>query len=157
MRPVMELTLACDHRILYGADAAAFLARIRELLEQPSRSRSERGQPKRLAAVDARWATRVGVAARRRGGCWSVSTNRHSARRVGRPARRCGKVRRRLAWCRPAPSPAAYAGSCARTKRRDGPHLRRAGRSSADDRAAVGEAAATRPPRAHEAASAVPA
>jgi pyruvate dehydrogenase E2 component (dihydrolipoamide acetyltransferase) len=31
----MELTLACDHRILYGADAAEFLARIRERLEQP--------------------------------------------------------------------------------------------------------------------------
>jgi len=31
----LELNLTCDHRILYGADAAAFLARIRELLEQP--------------------------------------------------------------------------------------------------------------------------
>ena len=31
----MTLTLACDHRILYGADAAQFLARIRELLEEP--------------------------------------------------------------------------------------------------------------------------
>jgi pyruvate dehydrogenase E2 component (dihydrolipoamide acetyltransferase) len=32
---VMTITLACDHRILYGADAAQFLARIRELLESP--------------------------------------------------------------------------------------------------------------------------
>jgi len=32
---VMTITLACDHRILYGADAAQFLARIRELLENP--------------------------------------------------------------------------------------------------------------------------
>ena len=32
---VMPLTLVCDHRILYGADAAAFLARIRERLERP--------------------------------------------------------------------------------------------------------------------------
>jgi pyruvate dehydrogenase E2 component (dihydrolipoamide acetyltransferase) len=32
---LMRLTLTCDHRILYGADAAQFLARIRELLEQP--------------------------------------------------------------------------------------------------------------------------
>ena len=32
----MTLTLACDHRILYGAEAAQFLARIRELLETPS-------------------------------------------------------------------------------------------------------------------------
>jgi pyruvate dehydrogenase E2 component (dihydrolipoamide acetyltransferase) len=34
-RQLMTLTLSCDHRILYGADAAEFLARIRELLEQP--------------------------------------------------------------------------------------------------------------------------
>jgi pyruvate dehydrogenase E2 component (dihydrolipoamide acetyltransferase) len=33
----MTLTLTCDHRILYGADAARFLAAIRELLEQPLR------------------------------------------------------------------------------------------------------------------------
>ncbi|HWX95747.1 MAG TPA: dihydrolipoamide acetyltransferase family protein [Solirubrobacteraceae bacterium] len=31
----MAVTLACDHRILYGADAALLLARIRELLERP--------------------------------------------------------------------------------------------------------------------------
>ena len=31
----MTITLACDHRILYGADAAQFLARVRELLESP--------------------------------------------------------------------------------------------------------------------------
>jgi pyruvate dehydrogenase E2 component (dihydrolipoamide acetyltransferase) len=35
-RHTMILTLACDHRILYGANAAQFLARIRELLEAPS-------------------------------------------------------------------------------------------------------------------------
>ncbi len=29
----MDLTLTCDHRILFGADAAAFLGRIRDLLE----------------------------------------------------------------------------------------------------------------------------
>ena len=34
-RESMALTLVCDHRILYGADGAQFLARIRELLEQP--------------------------------------------------------------------------------------------------------------------------
>jgi pyruvate dehydrogenase E2 component (dihydrolipoamide acetyltransferase) len=32
---VMELSLACDHRILYGADAAQVLERIRRLLESP--------------------------------------------------------------------------------------------------------------------------
>jgi pyruvate dehydrogenase E2 component (dihydrolipoamide acetyltransferase) len=31
----MTLSLVCDHRILYGADGATFLARVRELLEQP--------------------------------------------------------------------------------------------------------------------------
>jgi pyruvate dehydrogenase E2 component (dihydrolipoamide acetyltransferase) len=35
-RQAMTVTLACDHRILYGADAARFLERIRELLEQPA-------------------------------------------------------------------------------------------------------------------------
>jgi len=34
-RPTIQLSLACDHRILYGADGARFLARIRELLERP--------------------------------------------------------------------------------------------------------------------------
>jgi pyruvate dehydrogenase E2 component (dihydrolipoamide acetyltransferase) len=34
-RPTINLTLACDHRILYGADGARFLARVRELLQQP--------------------------------------------------------------------------------------------------------------------------
>jgi pyruvate dehydrogenase E2 component (dihydrolipoamide acetyltransferase) len=35
-RHTMAVTLACDHRILYGADAALFLSRIRELLERPA-------------------------------------------------------------------------------------------------------------------------
>jgi pyruvate dehydrogenase E2 component (dihydrolipoamide acetyltransferase) len=35
-RSTMTVTLACDHRILYGADAARFLSRIRELLEAPA-------------------------------------------------------------------------------------------------------------------------
>jgi len=35
VRTIAKLTLTCDHRILYGADAAQFLARIRELLENP--------------------------------------------------------------------------------------------------------------------------
>jgi pyruvate dehydrogenase E2 component (dihydrolipoamide acetyltransferase) len=37
VRAIAELALACDHRILYGADGARVLARIRELLEQPLR------------------------------------------------------------------------------------------------------------------------
>ena len=35
-RNTMTVTLACDHRILYGADAAHSSARIRELLEAPA-------------------------------------------------------------------------------------------------------------------------
>jgi pyruvate dehydrogenase E2 component (dihydrolipoamide acetyltransferase) len=34
-RDTMTLSLVCDHRILYGADGAQFLARVRELLEKP--------------------------------------------------------------------------------------------------------------------------
>lgn len=34
-RRTMRVTLTCDHRILYGADAARFLGRVRELLEAP--------------------------------------------------------------------------------------------------------------------------
>jgi pyruvate dehydrogenase E2 component (dihydrolipoamide acetyltransferase) len=34
-RHTMGVTLACDHRILYGADAAEFLGRVRALLEAP--------------------------------------------------------------------------------------------------------------------------
>jgi pyruvate dehydrogenase E2 component (dihydrolipoamide acetyltransferase) len=32
---LMGLNLACDHRVLYGADGAQFLGRVRELLEEP--------------------------------------------------------------------------------------------------------------------------
>ena len=34
-RDTMNVTMVCDHRILYGADGAEFLARVRELLEKP--------------------------------------------------------------------------------------------------------------------------
>jgi pyruvate dehydrogenase E2 component (dihydrolipoamide acetyltransferase) len=30
-----KATLSCDHRILYGAEGAEFLARVRQLLEEP--------------------------------------------------------------------------------------------------------------------------
>ncbi len=36
LRHMLTLTLVCDHRILYGAEAARFLARVRELLERPA-------------------------------------------------------------------------------------------------------------------------
>ena len=32
---MMGVTLACDHRILYGTDGAIFLSRVRKLLEEP--------------------------------------------------------------------------------------------------------------------------
>ena len=35
IRNIMPITLTADHRILYGADAAEFLARVRALLESP--------------------------------------------------------------------------------------------------------------------------
>jgi pyruvate dehydrogenase E2 component (dihydrolipoamide acetyltransferase) len=35
IRPVAAMTLAADHRILYGADAAAFLVDVRRFLEHP--------------------------------------------------------------------------------------------------------------------------
>lgn len=34
-RPTVQVSLACDHRILYGADGARFLERLSELLEAP--------------------------------------------------------------------------------------------------------------------------
>jgi pyruvate dehydrogenase E2 component (dihydrolipoamide acetyltransferase) len=34
-RPTIRVALACDHRVLYGADGARFLARVREVLERP--------------------------------------------------------------------------------------------------------------------------
>ena len=35
IRQQMDVELACDHRILYGAQAAEFLARIRNVLQTP--------------------------------------------------------------------------------------------------------------------------
>jgi pyruvate dehydrogenase E2 component (dihydrolipoyllysine-residue acetyltransferase) len=34
-RDLMTVTLACDHRVVYGADGARFLSRLRDLLERP--------------------------------------------------------------------------------------------------------------------------
>jgi len=36
LRHTMTLTLVCDHRILYGAEAARFLSRVREQLQSPA-------------------------------------------------------------------------------------------------------------------------
>jgi pyruvate dehydrogenase E2 component (dihydrolipoamide acetyltransferase) len=34
-RDLISVTLTCDHRVVYGADGARFLSRLRELLERP--------------------------------------------------------------------------------------------------------------------------
>jgi pyruvate dehydrogenase E2 component (dihydrolipoamide acetyltransferase) len=34
-RETVQLSLACDHRIVYGVDGARFLARLRDRLQQP--------------------------------------------------------------------------------------------------------------------------
>ena len=34
-RDVLTVTMSCDHRVVYGADGAQFLSRLRELLERP--------------------------------------------------------------------------------------------------------------------------
>lgn len=34
-RDLMTVTLSCDHRVVYGADGAQFLSRLRDLLERP--------------------------------------------------------------------------------------------------------------------------
>ena len=80
-RHTMGVTLACDHRILYGADAAQFLARIRELLEQPARTRllgAKGSGARRAAQARAIAARRPSAGARAR---------RCRARRRGRPSR----------------------------------------------------------------------
>ncbi len=46
---LMPVNLACDHRILYGADGARFLARIRELLESRWRWRCSDGASLRFS------------------------------------------------------------------------------------------------------------
>ena len=61
---MMELTLSCDHRILYGADAAEFLARIREPSRTRSASRSSSARHRCRAcesSVDARLRSSAGA------------------------------------------------------------------------------------------------
>ena len=36
MRPMLTLTLTCDHRAIDGADGADFLRTVKELLEEPA-------------------------------------------------------------------------------------------------------------------------
>jgi pyruvate dehydrogenase E2 component (dihydrolipoamide acetyltransferase) len=40
----MELALSCDHRVVYGAGAASFLKRLRDLLEHPALLLTDRGR-----------------------------------------------------------------------------------------------------------------
>ncbi len=48
----MTVTLSCDHRVVYGADGARFLSRLRELLERPLAS------PRLMSTVPFRTAIR---------------------------------------------------------------------------------------------------
>ena len=41
VRPLMSMTLTCDHRAIDGADGAEFLRTVKELLEEPRASRCE--------------------------------------------------------------------------------------------------------------------
>ena len=36
VRPLLALTLTCDHRAIDGADGAEFLRTVKELLEEPA-------------------------------------------------------------------------------------------------------------------------
>ena len=36
MRPLMSMTITCDHRAIDGADGAGFLRTVKELLEEPA-------------------------------------------------------------------------------------------------------------------------
>jgi pyruvate dehydrogenase E2 component (dihydrolipoamide acetyltransferase) len=44
-RPTMDVALSCDHRVVYGAEAAQFLQHVRHLLEHPSLLLLEEGAP----------------------------------------------------------------------------------------------------------------
>ncbi len=44
-RTTMDVTLSCDHRVVYGAEAARFLQHVRHLLEHPSLLLLARGTP----------------------------------------------------------------------------------------------------------------
>lgn len=35
IRPMMSITMSCDHRVLYGTHAAQFLGKLRTILEGP--------------------------------------------------------------------------------------------------------------------------
>jgi pyruvate dehydrogenase E2 component (dihydrolipoamide acetyltransferase) len=40
IRPMMKMTMSCDHRVVDGALGAQFLARVKELLENPGQLES---------------------------------------------------------------------------------------------------------------------
>ena len=71
VRTLMELTLTCDHRILYGAEAAEFLGRDPRVPRAAAQARALVTVPGTLASVR----QALGVADQP-GGDWSVLTNR---------------------------------------------------------------------------------
>ena len=89
---MLGVTLACDHRILYGAPAAEFLARVRALLEEPLLSSALRGRA--LSRSSSRRSSHStparGRSRRRRGRCRDGRRGRRSSRRGGGGSRRRG-------------------------------------------------------------------
>jgi pyruvate dehydrogenase E2 component (dihydrolipoamide acetyltransferase) len=45
-RTMMDVALSCDHRVVYGAEAARFLQRLRQLLEHPTLLLAPGGSPR---------------------------------------------------------------------------------------------------------------
>ena len=84
VRPIMELTLTCDHRILYGADAAAVPRRASASgSSSPLSARALAGS--RAIACGSAVSGAVERRATRRRGAGRCSTNRHSQRRGSGP------------------------------------------------------------------------
>ena len=54
----MEVALSCDHRVVYGAEAARFLQRLRELLEHPAAARRLDDGARPMAEIEFREAIR---------------------------------------------------------------------------------------------------
>ena len=157
VRTIMELTLSCDHRILYGADAAEFLAKIREYLENAAAAR----------ALASRRATVLGAAV----GSSSVDGVTPARALVGvdeqaqpaasgpGPGRRRGRGRPRAARVvGERRGPAAYARRAARARSRArAAALRAQVAPPPRDRRPVDQPARERPPRRARSSSAVPA
>ena len=102
VRAIMELTITCDHRILYGADAAQFLGRIRERLENPLSLVLYS-----FGCIESSRVTRAGRV--------SVSTIRHSQRRGSGPGTQARYTSRASSRASSAETPGVQAGALVAT------------------------------------------